>query len=321
MKRIAFASDLPPEPGLAPKGVEPLSGLSPRSRSEPGGELSPTPAPTPVKHDPAVTTNKVPGRWRERAVSVAWFALAWLLMIGAWELGVAQGFLNPRILPPPSETLPYALNGSTSIGFGMQQTTLLESTLITLARIVGGLCIGLVMSLASAVLIIEIKPLRRLLLPIVQTLAPVSPVAWIPFAIAVVGIGAPAAIFVVFMAIYGSVTLSTVAAFDSVPREYIKVAQTLGTSRFRIWRRVLLPAAAPGIMTMLRMSLFGAWMAVLAGEMAGINSGLGYLIIMGQQMFNMKLVMVGILIIGVVGFAMDRLALWAQHRLIWWERT
>jgi len=68
-----------------------------------------------------------------------------------------------------------------------------------------------------------------------------------------------------------------------------------------------------------RMSFFAAWMAVLAGEMAGINSGLGYLIIMGQQMYNMQLVMVGIIAIGVVGFALDRLLLLAQRKIVWWE--
>jgi ABC-type nitrate/sulfonate/bicarbonate transport system permease component len=82
---------------------------------------------------------------------------------------------------------------------------------------------------------------------------------------------------------------------------------------------VLLPAAAPSLMTMVRMSFFAAWMAVLAGEMAGINSGLGYLIIMGQQMYNMQLVMVGIIAIGVVGFALDRLLLLAQRKIVWWE--
>ena len=64
-----------------------------------------------------------------------------------------------------------------------------------------------------------------------------------------------------------------------------------------------------------------AWMAVLAGEMAGINSGLGYLIIMGQQMYNMKLVMIGIIAIGMIGFFMDRLLLLIQRRILWWERS
>lgn len=248
------------------------------------------------------------------------FLVAWTLLAAFWEIGAVLGFLNPRILPPPSQTLPYLLSGAASVGFGVQRTGLIESVVITLSRIAIGLAAGLAGSLLLAALIVEFSPLRRLALPIVQTIAPVSPVAWIPFAIAIVGIGAPAAIFVVFMAIFGSMTVSAVSAFQAVPKEYLKVAQNLGTSRLRIWRSVLLPGALPAILTMTRLSFFAAWMAVLAGEMAGINSGLGYLIIMGQQMYNMKLVMVGIMTIGVIGFAMDRLLLLIQHRLLWWER-
>jgi ABC-type nitrate/sulfonate/bicarbonate transport system permease component len=251
----------------------------------------------------------------------SWFIVAWALLIAFWELGAAQGFLNPRILPPPSQTLPYLVSGTVAAGFGVQRAGLLDAMLITLSRILIGLGAGLFISILLGAIIVEFKPLRRLALPIVQTIAPVSPVAWIPFAIAIVGIGAPAAIFVVFMAIFGSMTVSIVAAFEAVPKEYLKIAQTLGTPRHRIWLRILLPGAAPAIMTMTRLSFFGAWMAVLAGEMAGINSGLGYLIIMGQQMYNMKLVMIGIIAIGVIGFFMDRLLLLIQGRILWWERS
>ena len=250
---------------------------------------------------------------------VLWFLVAWALLIGFWELGAAQGFLNDRILPPPSETIPFLLRGEAAIGFGTQRTGLFEAVLVTLGRIAIGLGAGLLGAILLAAFIIEFILLRRIALPLVQTIAPISPVAWIPFAIAIVGIGAPAAIFVVFMAIFGSMTLSAVAAFDGVPGEYIKVAQSLGASRKRIWFRVILPAATPNILTMARMSLFGAWMAVLAGEMAGINSGLGYLVTMGQQMYNMKLVMVGILTIGVVGFLLDRIMLLIQKKVLWWE--
>jgi ABC-type nitrate/sulfonate/bicarbonate transport system permease component len=102
-------------------------------------------------------------------------------------------------------------------------------------------------------------------------------------------------------------TLSAVAAFEAVPKGYLKVAQSLGTPRRRIWLHNLLAGAAPAALTMTRLSFLGAWMTVLAGEMAGINSGLGYLVIMGHQMYNMKLVMIGIITIGVIGFVMDRL--------------
>lgn len=249
------------------------------------------------------------------------FLLAWALLLASWEIGTASGLVNARILPPPSQTLPFLLSGGAKVGFGTQTTGLGASILITLTRICGGLVMGLSAAIAAGILIVEFRPLRLVLLPILQSIAPIAPVAWIPFAIALVGIGNPAALFVVFMAIFGSMSCSAAAAFDAVPQDYLKVARSMQASRTRQWLTVILPAAAPSLMTMVRMSFFGAWMAVLAGEMAGINSGLGYLIMMGQQMYNMKLVMVGVIAIGVVGFALDRALLLVQRRVIWWEEA
>lgn len=250
--------------------------------------------------------------------NLLWFCLAWLLIILLWEFGSYMEWLNPQILPPPSETIPYAFSGNISIGFGQQRTGLFEATAITLARVGTGMLAGLLISFCLAVMVIELPLLRRLILPIVQSLAPIAPVAWIPFTIAVIGIGGQAAIFIVFMAVLGTMSLSLIAALDGIPAEYLKIAHNLGTSRMRMWWYVRLPAITPGAMTAIRMSFFGAWMAVLAGEMAGINSGLGYMIIMAQQMYNMKLVMIGILTIGFIGFAIDRLLLLANTRLLQW---
>lgn len=263
----------------------------------------------------AVKPSRMSLAWRE----AGWLLFAWVLIAALWELGAYTEFLNPRILPPPSETIPYLLQGPAPAGIGAQRTTFIGAILDTLGRVAIGYFLGIFAAMVLGALIVRYKPLRRLCYPIVQTLAPVSPVAWIPFAIALVGIGSPAAVFVVFMAIFGSMTVSAVAAFDSVPEEMLKVGRSLGTKRMHMWTRVIIPAAAPSLMVMARMSFFAAWMAVLAGEMAGINSGLGYLIILGQQMYNMKLVMVGIITIGVLGFVIDRLLLLIQRRLLWWE--
>lgn len=250
--------------------------------------------------------------------NLLWFCLAWSLIILAWELGAWMAWLNPHILPPPSETIPYALSGNITIGFGQQKTGLFESSAVTLGRVGSGMLIGLLVSCCLAILITELSILRRLILPIVQTLAPIAPVAWIPFTIVVIGIGGPAAVFIVFMAVLGIMTLSLIAALDGIPPEYLKIAHNLGTSRSRMWWYIRLPAIIPDAMTAIRMSFFGAWMAVLAGEMAGLNSGLGYMIIMAQQMYNMKLVMIGILAIGFIGFAIDRLLLLINARLLRW---
>lgn len=279
-------------------------------------ETAPPPAPPRVAPPPPLVR-----RLAARFGTPLSFVFAWAVLLGLWELGAAAGWFSDRILPPPSQTIPFLLAGEATVGFGTQRTGLMEAIGVTLVRISVGLVLGLAAAIGVAFLILQVKLLRALVLPIVQSIAPISPVAWVPFAIAIVGIGDPAAIFVVFMAIFGSMCCAAVAAFDSVPQEYRKVARSLGAGTAEMWRTVLLPAAAPSLMTMVRMSFFAAWMAVLAGEMAGINSGLGYLIIMGQQMYNMKLVMVGIIAIGVVGFALDRLLLLAQRRIVWWEEA
>ncbi len=304
--RSAMRAENVAEPAAGP----PVAAVGARPTSVPAA----TP-PRPARRPPKESGKGRGFAWQE----AAWLLFAWLLIGVLWEVCAQTGVLNPRILPPPSETIPYLLQGPAPAGLGAQRTTYTGAILDTLGRVAVGYLLGIGAAMVLGALIVRYKALRRVCYPIVQTLAPVSPVAWIPFAIAIVGIGSPAAVFVVFMAIFGSMTVSAVAAFDGVPEEMLKVGRSLGTRGLRLWTRVIIPAAAPNLMVMARMSFFAAWMAVLAGEMAGINSGLGYLIILGQQMYNMKLVMVGIMTIGALGFLIDRLLLLAQRRLVWWE--
>ena len=70
---------------------------------------------------------------------------------------------------------------------------------------------------------------------------------------------------------------------------------------------------------MLRINFFGAWMAVLAAEMVGLKNGLGAIIIMGRELFNTDLILIGMCLIGVSGYAVDSLLLWIQRRVLWWQ--
>ncbi len=263
-------------------------------------------------------TRSAPGG-TSRAVTIGSFLLAWLVVGLLWELLAAKGILNGRVLVPPSSFLPYLLQGQGAAGIGYNKVTFDTAILATLMRVTAGFLLALAASLLGAILICAVRPFRLALLPLARTIAPIAPVAWIPLAITVVGLGSGSAIFVVFMGVVGSATVAAVAALDDVPDEYRKVARLLGARGASYWLRVIVPAAAPGLVTTMRMSFFGGWMAVLAGEMAGINSGLGALIILGQQQFNMKLVMSGIVVIGLLGFVIDQLLAWLGRRLVWWE--
>ena len=244
---------------------------------------------------------------------------AWIVLGGAWEVGARLGVLNPAILPPPSQFIPYLFATSGSVGLGVNKVSYAAALAATVVRVGIGFGLGVGAGLIVGTLLSALPWARVIGVPIAQILAPIAPIAWIPLAIVLFGTGDGAAVFVVFMGIAASMTLAVVAALGGVPGEYIKSARSLGTTGWRLWLRVILPAAAPGVATAIRLSFFAAWMSVLAGEMAGINSGLGSLVILGQQEFQMKLVMAGLVTIGLLGFGFDRLLLLIRRRLLWWE--
>jgi ABC-type nitrate/sulfonate/bicarbonate transport system permease component len=247
------------------------------------------------------------------------FLTGWLILGGVWEIGARVGFLNPAILPPPTQFIPYLIQGAGTVGIGVNRVSYGQAVLETVLRVAIGFGLGIGGALVVGTLLASIAPARLVGLPIAQTIAPIAPVAWIPLAIVLFGTGNRSAIFIVFMGIFASMTLATVAALTAVPPEYIKGARCLGSRGWRLWLRVIIPAAAPSLATAIRISFFAAWMSVLAGEMAGIDSGLGALVILGQQEFQMKLVMAGLVTIGVLGFGFDRLLLLLRHRVLWWE--
>ncbi|WP_375463974.1 ABC transporter permease [uncultured Methylobacterium sp.] len=261
----------------------------------------------------------VRGAGLARAFGAVAFLGVWAALAAFWEIAVARGWLNGRVLPPPSVLGAYVLAGNMSAGIGYGKVSYGQAILDTLGRVMAGFVIGLLGALVTAMLIWAFRPVRAVAMPLMQTIAPIAPVAWIPLAISLVGLGSGAAILVVVLAILGGVCASAVAAFDAIPGEYVKAGRLLGARGLRLWLRVVLPAAAPALVTLARMSFFGAWMAVLAGEMAGISSGLGALIMLGQQQFNMRLVMIGIVTIGALGFLIDRALLRLGRSLVWWE--
>ncbi|MEM1256685.1 MAG: ABC transporter permease [Cyanobacteria bacterium P01_H01_bin.21] len=279
-----------------------------------------------ARPEPVSAKLKAPHRLHQRrsqplqkVIPVLSFLASWAVLAILWELGAVTGILNADILPPPSEVIPYFLQGPGSAGIGPQQVSYGEAVVSTLLRVSTGLILGIAAAVPLGTLLAVVPWGRQFVMPLVQTIAPVAPVAWVPVAIALVGTGDSAAIFVVFMGVFAVMTLATAAAIGNVPKELIKTAKSLGARRLFLWSKVVLPSAAPSLITIVRVNFFAAWMAVLAGEMAGINSGLGALIVLGQQQFNMKLVMVGVITIGLLGFVIDRLLLLLQRRLLWWN--
>lgn len=188
----------------------------------------------------------------------------------------------------------------------------------TTMRVFVGLALGFVCGVLVGALVHYVRALRNLLLPTVLLLAPISPVAWLPVAIFVFGIGDKPAIFLVFITLFFTIVLSTGAQIESVPKNYIHVARIMGATGRQTFWRVVLPAILPSLFMTLRLNLFGAWMVVLIAETVGVGTGLGQITSMARSTFNAKLVFFTMAIVGVLGFLSDFALRQVQRRMLWW---
>ncbi|HXW26105.1 MAG TPA: ABC transporter permease subunit, partial [Xanthobacteraceae bacterium] len=186
------------------------------------------------------------------------------------------------------------------------------------ARVFAGLLIAASLSICIGVAIRYYVAVEKLALPTITLLSPVSPIAWLPVAIFLFGIGNAPAIFMVVIALFFHMVLATISQIDGVNRNLINVARTMGASKFQTYARVIIPAILPGLLMVLRLNLFGAWMVVLVAESTGVGYGLGQVIMLARNTFNPSLVFFTIALIGVLGFASDWALRMVQKRILYW---
>ena len=259
--------------------------------------------------------------------SVGWAILSIGLFAGLWELAWALGWADPLLLPPPhlfltnfDRTLSY-FSGSNRIGVaetGSRLGGLLATALYTTLRVVAGLALGFAAGVAVGALVHYVRLARNLLMPTILLLTPISPVAWLPVAIFLFGIGNVPAVFLVFITIFFAIVLSTAAQLESVPKAYLNVARIMGATNHQLFWRVVFPSILPSLFMTLRLNLFAAWMVVLIAEAVGVGSGLGQITSVARSTFNAQLTFFTMAVIGVLGFTFDWSLRQIQARLLWW---
>lgn len=260
-----------------------------------------------------------PSRWRGRAARIAAMLAPWTVLVTLWELATAQGWVQSSLLPPPSSFIGYAIESKLRLGFGAEAMTIPGAIAASVWRVLAGMGLGFIAAVATGIAISRSSLVSAAVLPIMRGLAPIAPIAWIPLGIMIFGVGNATAVFIVFVGVYFLLTLSTVVSVGSVDQRLIKTARTFGASPRQVWSAVIFPAVLPQVFTMLRINFFAAWMAVLAAEMVGLKNGLGMMVILGREMFNGNLIMLGICIVGVVGYTVDAFLLWVQRKVLWWQ--
>jgi NitT/TauT family transport system permease protein len=266
-----------------------------------------------------------PRRLRLLAERAAWWLLSVGAMVTLWEMAAAFDLINQVILPPPSVFVTEIQHQAQFLlpQIGVQRIggdfVALTAIWASLVRIMSGLALAFVAALLVGSLAFSLGVFHKLTYPVITLLAPIAPVAWIPFALVAFGIGDGAAIFVVFVGIFFVLELAAVNSMKNVAQHYIDTARVLGASRRQVMWHVIFPAILPNLFVIMRVNLFGAWMGVLTAEMVGVNTGLGTIVLVGRQMMNMNLTFLGMAMIGLVGYLLDAGLAALQRRVLWWR--
>jgi NitT/TauT family transport system permease protein len=142
--------------------------------------------------------------------------------------------------------------------------------------------------------------------PVFQILRPISPIAWIPIAILWFGVGNASPIYLIFIASVFPMIVQTTAGVHTIEKRYLRAAENFAVPRGKLFRQVVFPATLPQIIVGMRIGLGVAWLVVVAAEMIALRSGLGYMIIDSRNAGNRyDLVIAGMIIIGLIGLALD----------------
>lgn len=195
-------------------------------------------------------------------------------------------------------------------GFGalLDRGVLLSDAGVSLYRLVAGLALAALLGVPLGLWLGLRRRAEAVAGPLVQFLRMISPLSWAPVAIAVFGIGNEPVIFLVAAAAIWPIMLSTSAGVHAMDPGYLDVARTMGASGWERLTRVVVPAVRPSILGGIRMALGTAWIVLVPAEMLGVRSGLGYQILNARDQLAYDQVMAVILVIGVLGFALDSLS-------------
>ena len=193
---------------------------------------------------------------------------------------------------------PFYDRGTNDKGIGIQLA-------YSIARVLTGYLIAVAVALPIGFLIGMSPLMNRALDPFIQVLKPISPLAWMPLALYTIKDSSLSAIFVIFICSVWPMLINTAFGVASVRREWINVARTLELSPVRRAFRVILPAAAPTILTGMRISIGIAWLVIVAAEMLVGGTGIGYFVWNEWNNLSITNVITAILFIGGVGMVLD----------------
>lgn len=195
--------------------------------------------------------------------------------------------------------------------------TFQQHVLPSLQRVIVGLIIAFCIGVPIGLLIGYFSTLNKLTYLVFQFIRIISPLAWMPLAIMLFGVGNSAVIFLVAIAAVWPIILNTAHGVHSIDPMWVKVVRMLGGSHSDVLWRAVIPGVIPDILAGLRISVGLSWIVLVPAEMLGVPSGLGYFILDTRDRFNYSELGATILVIGFFGFMSDLMIRFLQRRFSW----
>ena len=215
------------------------------------------------------------------------------------------GVASAHVFPP--SLFPHPWDVARGVWLELTSGRLAIDAIASLFRVSAGFMLATVLGVPAGLLLGHSARARAAFLPLVNFFRSLSPLAWIPFAILWLGIGDPPAIFLIFMASFFPIVVSTAAAVANIPSVFFRVARDLGIDGPALLSSVTLPAIAPQVITALRVAAGLSWLVVVAAEMIAGRDGLGFAVWDARNGLRIDLLAAAMVAIGVIGAAVDRL--------------
>ncbi|ROS75443.1 ABC transporter permease [Cellulomonas sp. PhB143] len=251
-------------------------------------------------------------RLRSGAARAARASVALLAFLVLWELAPRLGWVDPVFLPPFTQV------AQTFAGL-VADGTLATNAGASLVRAGAGFSIALAVGIPLGLVIGWSSRAAQYLSPFFEVFRNTAALALLPVFILILGIGESSKIAIVAFACTFPVLLSTIAGVRSVDGLLVRSARSLGLRGTQLFRKVVLPAAVPTMFTGIRMAATGSILVLIAAEMVGARSGLGYYITAMQFNFQISQMYAGILAIAIVGVAINGGLVLVERRLMRWR--
>jgi NitT/TauT family transport system permease protein len=267
---------------------------------------------------PAAATSR---RKRQRLESLRAIVLGAgfpILLILIWDRAVAIS--GTRLIPSPYQVAvmmyDFTFGGIYDDAFS---GTILTHVWKSMQRVYGGFLLAAVIGIPLGMMLGRVKVLRQLLDPTISLLRPIPVTAWLPLSMIFFGLGPNAAIFLVFLGAFYPILLNTTFGVRSIDPKLFEAASMLGCTGTGLFRQIVLPASLPAIFNGLRIAHGFAWILIVVGEMTGVPTGLGSVVMDGRTLSRTDLVITGMIVIGACGFVTDRIIVAISNRLLSWS--